>query len=385
MAGVHELLHPVANPLRIIAMPVDEGGCGNLRVRQPLLMIKNHTEHDTHVVDGHRDDMLMVAQAVSQADIVILRQGTPLKLTREKIRQALLAMGQELGRAFPMEAKWVLDIDDNMELISPYSEHYSEYGTEEFTHEGVKVWEDQKTFDLTHNRQRLAQHLQDMRDADMVTVTTPVLADYAKQYNPKVTILPNLIDTSAWWPLPLKAKKKLRIGWSGGVSHYEDFYTIKEPLNRILRDFDVELYCVGAHFPGIIDEDFRHKVTVLPWVSFQAHSYRMMCLDLDIAIVPLADLPFNRYKSPVKFLEFAAMGVPSVVASLTPYAEEVTHGVTGLTYWDAEDFYEQLEALITNRELREKLGKNARSFVERERDAAKNAHRWPDAYQTLLT
>lgn len=358
-------------------MPVDRGGCGYLRVRQPLKMVKAYTEHDTHVVDTKDDDYVAVAKALSIADIALVRQGG-----EEGVRD--MRQIPELKRP-----KWVLDIDDNIEEINPYSEHYREYGTEEVIDRATikgYLWQDGvRDFSLDANRARVASLLFGMQEADLVTVTTPALADYARQYNANVAVLPNCLDTSVWWKLPLKPNKTLRVGWSGGVSHYEDWYTIKEPLNALMRKHRFTLVSVGAHFPGIVDEDLRDLVEVWPWVSFEAHSYRMMALNLDIALIPLADLAFNRYKSAVKWYEFSAMGVPSVVAGLTPYREEVEHGTTAMSYQSPQGFYESLEALIKNASLREKLGNNARSWVVANRDAKQNASLWPEAYQSILT
>lgn len=362
--------------MRILAMPADQGGCGHYRVRQPMNLLKAYTEHDTHVVDLVSDDMVSVTKAMMAADVALVRQGGEDGMRRMREMP-------EMGHL-----KWVLDIDDNIELISPYSEHYSEYGTREFTHNGVKVWEDGNTFEITANQARVDSLLFGMQEADLVTATTPVLAEYARQYNDNVVALPNLVDTAVWWPLPtpvVDEPRRLRIGWSGGVSHYEDWYTIKKPLNELLRKYRFTLVAVGAHFPGIIDKELRKYVEVWPWVGFQAHSYRMMCMNLDIAVIPLADLPFNHYKSPIKFLEFAAMGCPSVVANVTPYKEEVKDGHTALTYDSPERFYDQLERLIISPTLRLAIGGNARSHVINNREAKTNAHLWPDAYQAILT
>lgn len=282
--------------------------------------------------------------------------------------------------------KWVLDIDDNIEIISPYSEHYSEYGTEEFTHEGKKIWEDGVTFDLAKNRARVASLLKGMQEADLVTATTERLAEYARKYNDNVAVLPNLVDTDAWWRLPFSSRKALRIGWAGWVSHYEDWYTIKKPLNKVLRNHpEATLVSVGAHFPGIVDEDLRDRVEVHPWVAFQAHSYRLMCLALDVMVIPLADLPFNHYKSPIKWLEASAMHVPAVVANVTPYKEVIQHNVTALAYDNPEDFGYQLERLLTITELRQRIARQAYWHVRSAYDAAKRAHEWVDAYAKLLT
>lgn len=357
--------------MRILSLPVDRGGCGYYRIRQPLKMVKRHTAHDAHVIDKDEDDPLAVTTAFTQADIAIVRQGGE--------------DGMRRLRAMPefKHLKWVMDIDDNIELISPYSEHYKEYGQEPFQ----DIWVDgEHDFDVARNRARVASLLFGLEEADLVTVTTEKLAAYARQYNDHVAVLPNLVDTDVWWKLPLTRRKALRVGWAGGVSHYEDWYTIREPLNRILRNYpDVTLVSVGAHFPGIIDADLRERVEVHPWVPFAAHSYRMMALALDIAIIPLADLPFNHYKSPIKFLEMSAMGVPAVVANVPPYRGEVTPNETGLVYTTPAEFAYQLERLLTIETLRRRIGEQAYDWVSRERSAQMGAEQWINAYSSLLT
>lgn len=357
-------------------MPVDNGGCGNLRVRQPMKMVQMHTDHDTHVIDTKEDDPAAVSQALAMTDVCIVRQGG-----EGGIREM---------RKIPefSHLKYVLDIDDNIELISPYSEHYKEYGTEEYQHpdSGVWLWKDgQRGFNLGHNRQRVASLLRGMAEMDMITVTTQKLAEYARQYNANVAVLPNCIDMDVWWKLPLKPNKRLRVGWSGGVSHYEDWYSIKEPLNVLMRKHQFTLVSQGAHFPGVIEEDNRHLVEVQPWVPFAAHSYHLMCLNLDIAVIPLADLPFNHFKSSVKWYEFSAMEVPCLVSNILPYKEDIQHGQTALGYSTPQEFITGLEALLDSAELRSRIGRSARKWVGDNRDAKTNAHLWPDAYASILT
>ena len=166
------------------------------------------------------------------------------------------------------------------------------------------------------------------------------------------------------------------------MSHYEDWITIQEPLNRLMRKYDFTLVSAGAGWAGLIDEDLRHRVEVWPWVPFPAHSYRMMCMGLDVAIIPLADLPFNHYKSPIKLIEFAAMGVPSVVADVTPYAEEKESGPC--FYKTPKQFENYMEALLENAEFREKLGKIGRKWVEDNYSTEKLAPQWAKTLTSIL-
>jgi O-antigen biosynthesis protein len=159
---------------------------------------------------------------------------------------------------------------------------------------------------------------------------------------------------------------------------------LKKPLNELMRKYQFKLVMAGSHFEGIIDEDNRHLVEVMSWLPFKGHSYRMMCMSLDIALIPLADLPFNHYKSSIKWYEMSAMGVPSIVSNILPYSEDIEHNKTALGYKDEKQFYDSLVSLIENEQLRKKIGFNARKWVEQNRDARKNAKMWIDAYKTIL-
>lgn len=356
-------------------MPLGEDGCSWYRVRQPFEFINRFTEHDVHIVDPKNDDMVEVTKALAIADIVVVRQGGEGGIFEMKKMPEFKNL------------KWVLDIDDNIEEIDPYSEHYHEYGTSEVIHhengKEVKLWEDGINIDLKKNIAKVESLKRGLREASLVTVTTEKLKEYALQYNKNVAVLPNCINFERWWKLPLKENKKLRIGWSGGISHYRDWYTIKEPLNQLMREYDFTLVMVGAEFNGIVDEDNRKNLEVHDWVPFKGHSYRMMCLNLDIALIPLENLVFNQYKSSIKFYEMSAMGVPSVVSNILPYSEDITHN-NAFIYSTTNEFYKQLKLAIEDKKLRSKVANNAMKYVKNNYCAKSNVDKWINVYASIL-
>lgn len=356
-------------------MPVDRGGCGFLRVRQPLNLLHKNTQHDTHIIDTKTDDMIEVSKAMAMADIAIVRQGgeAGMDLIKEKPEFSHL--------------KWVLDIDDNIELISPYSEHYKEYGTQEFYDNYFEkwVWKDgENDFNLLENRNRVASLMVGLKTADMITTTTEKLAYYARKFNDNVVVLPNAVDVSQWRKLDTKPNDPLRIGWSGGISHYEDWYSIKGPLNALLNKYRFKLVVVGSNFEGIVDEGLRHLVETEPWVSFDAHPWHMSVMNLDIGIIPLADLPFNNFKSSIKFYEMAALGIPCVVSDILPYKKDIIPDQNALPFDSANDFYNALEKLILDAKLRKKIGEYAKTWVTEKHNAKKLVHVWENAYASLV-
>lgn len=367
--------------IRIISLPVDDGGCGQYRIRQPFEMIKKFTDAEAHVIDSNNDNMLSIADAMAVADVIVYRQGGEIGIPAMKA--TLNDYYQTKGIKKEWNPRWVLDIDDNVEMVSPYSQHYDEYGVEEFYDNNSKKWlwkDGENDFDIKRNRNRLSSLIQAMRSADLVTVTTNKLAEYARQYNNNIAILPNCINLDRWWKLDLKPNPQLRVGWTGGISHYEDWHSIKEPLNKLLREYQFKLIMGGSGFAGIVDDDNKHLVEVHDWVPFKGHSYRTMCLALDFAIIPLANLPFNHYKSSIKWYEMSAMGIPSVVSNILPYSEEVRHMKTGVLYRTQAEFYQSVREMIVRANVRHQLGHEARKWVEENRSARDCAHLWVEAY-----
>jgi glycosyltransferase involved in cell wall biosynthesis len=334
-----------------------------------------------------KDDSNDLLSVLPTVDVFVVRQGVSIADTKAKFSKVMRELSKSVGREVKLRGKWVMDIDDNMELISPYNEHYVDNGVEEFYDRNIKkwIWKDgQNGFDLNKNRERLAVSIQSLRDADMVTVTTKKLANYASGYNKNVAVLPNSIDFSQWWKLPLKPNKQLRVGWSGGVSHYEDWYSIKKPLNNLLRAFRFKFIMVGAKFKGIIDEDLRYLVEEYGWVDFTGHSFRMMCMNLDLAIIPLGDMPFDHYKSAIKFNEMSAMGVPSVVVDIEPYSNIISSGKLAWKYKDASSFEEAVFEALHDPVLRKTYAKNAYEWVFKNRNAKTNVKLWVNAYESLI-
>lgn len=372
--------------LRILTMPVDRDGCSWYRVRQPLTLLKDLTPHDPHLVDQEKDDMGALVAALPLVDIFVTRLGSPLPETKAHFAGIVSQYAQSLGKPLTMPGKWVVDLDDNPELISPYSNHYRLSGTQEYFDLHLKKWlwrDGENGFDLAANRKKVAGLIESLKTADLVTVTTDKLADYVRDYNEQVAVLPNAINFAYWWPLNFKPHKQLRVGWGGGHSHYEDWHSIKAPLNRLLRKMRFKLIVMGTYFRGIIDPDLQELVEEYPWTAVEAHSFRTMAMDLDLAIIPLADLPFNHYKSCIKWYEFSALKIPCVVANIPPYSLEIQNGVTAQGYQTPGEFEKAVFNLLHDAHQRKKMGENARAWVFKHRNAKDMAQLYAATYETL--
>ncbi len=201
--------------------------------------------------------------------------------------------------------------------------------------------------------------------ADVLTTSTPYLASQMRVYNPRVQVLPNLIDPAAY-VLPIhradyRKVQGLTVGVHGSLSHLDDWIILGE-LFPILAERYPELTFVTAGFcpPYLEALGLGERLVKLPWLALD--QYKKNVANIDIALCPLPDTAFNRSKSPIKWMESSLFGA-AVVASPTVYGEVIRHGETGFIANNLGDWIEYVSILVENSALRKRIGHRAQREV----------------------
>src|SRR5205807_5787075 len=85
----------------------------------------------------------------------------------------------------------------------------------------------------------------------------------------------------------------------------------------------------------------------------------------DIGLAPLVDNEFNRAKSMIKYLDYAALGLAVVCSDIAPYREIVRHEENGLLVSTAAGaWYQALRRLVADAALRCQLQAAARQTLQ---------------------
>ena len=205
-----------------------------------------------------------------------------------------------------------------------------------------------------------------LRSADGITVSVPMLKKIYEKINPNVYVNPNGLDFHLWDKLKTKknTKRKIRIGWRGAYGHRDDLELIKGALEAIAKDYKIEFVTLGWN--GF---DPKFPVEKHKWVSTFEYPKELASLNLDIAVIPLVDSAYNRCKSNLGYLEFSALGIPTVLSPV-----ENQKGMKALEARSNYDWYNALETLIKDKEYRLKLGKEAKAFVKKNYDIKKQVY-----------
>lgn len=365
---------------RVCGIVRDDGACGYYRVVLPFEKIQYHGYADAALGGiGRSSDLFRI---MSDSDLIVL----PRPASRESYETIKIC--KEEGK------KIVVDHDDDIFNVNPMSPHYISSGTKEVEvvigGEKVKLWEDGKEnngeiFDLQKNIEKMEMARECLKLADAVSVTTERLGRAYEEYNKNILIHPNCVDTAIWQKLPLKEHDGLRIIWSGGVSHYQDWLTISDRFRKLMaHNMHWKFLCCGHEFTGLFRDIDKSQYEFHKWVPTPAHPYKQAILGADISVIPLKKDQFNACKSPIKFVEYAAIGVPSICSNWPPYSDVITDGVNGFLYDTEDDFEEKLIRLASDRELRQEMGENARQYVMDNYDIDSKADIWGANYAKLI-
>ena len=363
--------------MKVSAFLRDDGACGFYRVALPLNMVSHKTDTQTILIK-HGDAHDKIAQGLDADVIVVPRLSEPLFI---KTLKELQSLGKKI----------VIDHDDNMFDISPLSPHYEEHGVTNVNYsmeDGsvVPLWEDGRNIDLKVNRQKLDGVKEALEMADMVTVTTPILADFYREYNDNVVVLPNCVNTEVWKSLPFKETDEIRLFWAGGHSHYEDWCLLSDVMPKVMGKYPrTKLVIMGAKFDGTLKGIDKDRIEFHPWIHTEAYPYKVAILNPTIGIVPLQNTKFNQCKSAIKWIEMASLGVPCVTSLVSPYKEIATenNGVF-IEGNDPDGWIEGISILIEDSILRASVGRSAQETVKAHFDINKEYTQWADAYKELV-
>lgn len=185
-----------------------------------------------------------------------------------------------------------------------------------------------------------------MREADLVCATATLLAEKPREVNPKVILLPNGVDLTAFpSPAPLRhpGNAPIRIGYVGALAPWFDTEAV-ERAARSLPEWQFRL-AGRVEDPQVAALSNLPNLETVGEIPFaDVHTFLS---DLDAALIPFKDLPLTRAVDPVKLYEALATGLP-VVARRLPETERWPEPLVYL-YDDPASFLHQLRRAVEER------------------------------------
>ena len=220
------------------------------------------------------------------------------------------------------------------------------------------------------------------RKSDHVFTITSALRDILIENgieSEKVTVLPNAVDPKRF-DISLRDSEledemeydgKVVIGYIGSFVEYEGLELLLEAAAQLKNELG-DVFRVLLVGDGSVHEKLRRMARFLAIEDIVTFTGRVSYDEVEryyslIDIVPLPRRGFRvcELVSPLKPFEAMATGKVLITSDVAALAEIVDDGKTGLLHRkdDAEHLAEKLKEAITDSELREKIGQQAREWV----------------------
>lgn len=208
------------------------------------------------------------------------------------------------------------------------------------------------------------------RSSYKVSAGNHYLCDYAANWCKQVVYNPTTIDTKSLHNPKLytiKNKSSLRLGWTGSRS------TLKY-LNELLHVFEQ----LQNEFPNvtlriIADKPPQLNLKFVEFVAWSKETEMEDLMPIDIGLMPLTNDAWAKGKCGFKALQYLALGIPAVVSPVGINTTIVKQGITGFVCTTDEEWLSALRTLISDAELRNRMGREGRTMVEQHYSVRSNA------------
>lgn len=328
----------MSKPLRIWGWSADKGGCQAYRIRFPFDAMKEMNSSTIFGVGG-----VIPQQAQELADIIVGQRvcnDGPSKLWQRWARE-----GQK---------KLVYELDDDLWNVHPSNE---------------------RAFYFFGNPKIRANMKANIQAAHVVTVSTPELAEvvYEKTGHRNIHVVPNAVPA---WLLDHKPARNHHVGWGGSATHHGDFGLLRQGMKKFLQHHPGKTFhCIGMDYASWMKLP-AESCHFTKWVPTPEDFFRT--IDYRVGVAPLADNVFNRSKSDIKFLELAALGIPTIASDVAPY-RSIQDCQTGFLVKNDHEWGRVLKATVDDPDFFAEMGYEAKEYVRNSRTTAHTAPMWAAA------
>lgn len=193
-----------------------------------------------------------------------------------------------------------------------------------------------------------------VRNAAKVIISTDYLQAFCLENGKNAEMIHSPVETDRIRPTVKRSDHTMTIGWIGSpwTSGFLDI--VAKPLQRLAQKYTFCFLTVGVR-PDYTISGITHLAK--PW-RYEEENENINLMD--IGIMPLPDTDYARMKGGYKLIQYMSAGIAAVASPVGINQSIIKPGENGLLASTEEEWFQQLESLIKDSALRDRLGANGR-------------------------
>jgi GT2 family glycosyltransferase/glycosyltransferase involved in cell wall biosynthesis len=226
-----------------------------------------------------------------------------------------------------------------------------------------------------YDAEKVANHYKGIRDAihisDALTASTRPLAAAMREFYKPSFIIPNTFGLNDYLQahsqrIPASRSASdglLRIGYaSGTLTHQRDFAQAAPGVAACLRkNPNTRLVLFRQTHQSMLDinefpsfSGLEEQIEWRPFVSLAELSSEIARFDINLAPLEVGN-PYVEAKSELKYFDAALVKVPTIASPTRPFRDAISHGLNGMLACNPEEWEQQIQTLVDDPGLRERL------------------------------
>jgi glycosyltransferase involved in cell wall biosynthesis len=194
----------------------------------------------------------------------------------------------------------------------------------------------------------------------MIFAGNEYLAEYCSRISNNTKIIPSVIDTSIFRPLPAE-NSDFSLGWIGTKSNFPYLELIKQPVLEFLQQTkNTKLIIVSTEQPGTFKFD-NERIVFKQW---SAEKENELINEFSVGLMPLPDNNWTKGKCSYKMLQYMACSKPVIVSPVGLNKTILEKSQTGKGPANEADWLKAMHEIRSDAAFYAACAENGRPFAE---------------------
>lgn len=226
-----------------------------------------------------------------------------------------------------------------------------------------------------------------IKQASLVRVYSHPLREHISSITPLVEMVRPPLDWELIKPIRKPdSQSAVKIVYATSRTKEDELAEIFLPALRRIMDghkSTVSIYFLGSNPLKELDDK---RIHFQPFrLNYKTYLEKFSSAGYDIGLAPLRDDVFHRSKTNVKYREYGASRIAGIYSDVDVYSDWIKNGENGLLVKNTEEsWFQALEKLIVDKDLRNRIQENAYKDVRKNFSQEQFIKKWFEQIQQVL-